>query len=267
MVKKTVGKGKKLPAAPLGGSKAAKKVAKNPLFEKTPRSFRIGGAVQPKRDLTRYVRWPKYIRLQRQKRILMMRLKVPPSINQFNHAIDKNQAAQLFKLLDKYQPETREAKKNRLQDEASAKAEGKTVNSKKPVMLKYGLNHVTELVENKLAKLVVIAHDVDPIELVVWLPALCRKKEIPYCIVKGKSRLGQLVHKKNAAVLAVTSVKKEDQGELDTICKNFYAQFNENVELRRKFGGGIMGMKSNHVKAKKERAIALEQAKKMGMIQ
>jgi len=36
----------------------------------------------------------------------------------------------------------------------------------------------------------VIAHDVDPIELVVWLPALCRKMEIPYCIVKGKARLG-----------------------------------------------------------------------------
>lgn len=35
-----------------------------------------------------------------------------------------------------------------------------------------------------------IAHDVDPIELVVWLPALCRKMEIPYCIVKGKARLG-----------------------------------------------------------------------------
>ena len=43
--------------------------------------------------------------------------------------------------------------------------------------------------QNK-AQLVVIAHDVDPIELVVWLPALCRKMEIPYCIVKGKSRLG-----------------------------------------------------------------------------
>lgn len=45
--------------------------------------------------------------------------------------------------------------------------------------------------QNK-AQLVVIAHDVDPIELVVWLPALCRKMEIPYCIVKGKSRLGSV---------------------------------------------------------------------------
>jgi large subunit ribosomal protein L7Ae len=42
------------------------------------------------------------------------------------------------------------------------------------------------------AQLVVIAHDVDPIELVVWLPALCRKMEVPYCIVKGKSRLGSV---------------------------------------------------------------------------
>ena len=30
----------------------------------------------------------------------------------------------------------------------------------------------------------VIAHDVDPIELVIWLPALCKKQGIPYCIVK-----------------------------------------------------------------------------------
>ena len=41
--------------------------------------------------------------------------------------------------------------------------------------------------------MVVIAHDVDPIELVVWLPALCRKMEVPYCIVKGKARLGSVL--------------------------------------------------------------------------
>jgi large subunit ribosomal protein L7Ae len=44
--------------------------------------------------------------------------------------------------------------------------------------------------EQGKAQLVVIAHDVDPIELVVWLPALCRKMGVPYAIVKGKSRLG-----------------------------------------------------------------------------
>ena len=43
---------------------------KSPLFAKNPRNFRIGGDIQPKRDLTRFVKWPKYIRIQRQKRIL-----------------------------------------------------------------------------------------------------------------------------------------------------------------------------------------------------
>jgi ribosomal protein L7Ae-like RNA K-turn-binding protein len=52
------------------------------------------------------------------------------------------------------------------------------------VVVKYGLNHVTDLVESGKAQLVVIAHDVDPIELVVWLPALCKKMNVPYIIVK-----------------------------------------------------------------------------------
>merc|ERR1712021_125513 len=30
----------------------------NPLFEKTPKSFGIGGDIQPKRDLTRFVKLP-----------------------------------------------------------------------------------------------------------------------------------------------------------------------------------------------------------------
>lgn len=55
-------------------------------------------------------------------------------------------------------------------------------------MIKFGLKHVTTLIEEQKASLVVIAHDVTPIELVVWLPALCRKMGVPYCIMKGKVR-------------------------------------------------------------------------------
>merc|ERR1712186_297179 len=221
--------GKKLPSAPLAEKK--KKVQKNPLFEKTPRNFRLGGDIQPKRDLTRFVRWPKYVRLQRMKKIMLMRLKMPPAINQFNSTIDKSQAATLLRLLKKYQPETREAKKKRLMETAQQKKDGAEVKTKKPQVIKYGLNHVTTLIENQQAKLVVIPHDVDPIELVLWMPALCRKKDVPYCIIKGKSRLGQLVHKKKASCIALTSVRQEDKGELDTLCNNFKAQFNDNAEL------------------------------------
>jgi len=83
------------------------------------------------------------------------------------------------------------------------------VESKKPVSVKFGLNHVTYLIEQGKAQLVLIAHDVDPIELVVWLPALCRKMNVPYAIVKGKARLGALVHQKTAAAVCVTAVKNE----------------------------------------------------------
>ena len=68
--------------------------------------------------------------------------------------------------------------------EAGAQSKDKPVEKKRPVVVKYGLNHITNLVEAGKAQLVCIAHDVDPIELVIWLPALCRKMNIPYVIVK-----------------------------------------------------------------------------------
>lgn len=88
-------------------------------------------------------------------------------------------------------------------------------------VIKFGLKHVTTLIEEQKASLVVIAHDVNPIELVVWLPALCRKMGIPYCIMKGKARLGTLVHQKNAAVICLTqvrcrSVSPQNSGSLET---------------------------------------------------
>merc|ERR1712166_644844 len=89
----------------VGNDKASD--SKKSLFKKATRNFRIGGDMTMKKDLTRFVRWPKYVRIQRQKRILLHRLKVPPTINQFTHTVDKNQSAKLLKLLGKYKPETR----------------------------------------------------------------------------------------------------------------------------------------------------------------
>lgn len=65
--------------------------ARAALFKKSPKNFRIGGDIQPVRNLTRFVKWPKYVRIQRQKAVLLMRLKVPPTINQFSQTVDKNQ--------------------------------------------------------------------------------------------------------------------------------------------------------------------------------
>ena len=77
-------------------------------------------------------------------------------------------ATQLFKLLHKYRPETKVQKRERLRAVAVKKSEGGDVTpGKKPITIKYGINHITTLVEQKKAQLVVIAHDVDPIEVCI----------------------------------------------------------------------------------------------------
>ncbi|KAI0288897.1 hypothetical protein BC826DRAFT_1107417 [Russula brevipes] len=233
------GTGKKPAAAPFGASKPVK-TAKNPLFEARPKNFSIGQDIQPKRDLTRFVKWPEYIRLQRQKVILSQRLKVPPAIAQFSHTLDKNTASQLFKLLDKYRPETKKEKQTRLTAAATAAAGGKDAqkDTKKPVFAKYGLNHVVALVEAKKAALVVIAHDVDPIELVIFLPALC---------ANGCS--------KTAAVVAIQEVRSEDDRELATLISAAKANFSDKYEeQRRVWGGGIRGNKSAEMIRKRAKA-------------
>jgi large subunit ribosomal protein L7Ae len=132
----------------------------------------------------------------------------------------------LVKILAKYAPETRTQKADRLRSAAKEVAkDNKNKKGEKPVTLKFGLNHVTYLIEQKRAKLVLIASDVDPIETVVFLPTLCKSMDIPYAIVNNKSRLGQLVHKKTATVVALTDFK-ENQAELNNIARVCKEQFN-----------------------------------------
>merc|ERR1712205_143692 len=234
--------------------------------EKKAKNFAIGQDIQPKRDLSRYVKWPKYVRIQRQRKVLYQRLKVPPSINQFQNSLDRNLSINLFKLLHKYRPEDKQSKKERLQEDAEKKEAGEDDSEKKPVCIKFGINHITKLCEQKKAQLVVIAHDVDPIELVMWLPAVCRKMDIPYCIVKSKSRLGALVHQKTATALALTSVRSEDRHEFSQLVTAIRQQYNENAKaIDRSWGGGIMGVKSQAKQAKIEKALAKEMAKKAMM--
>ncbi|PUZ70145.1 hypothetical protein GQ55_2G202600 [Panicum hallii var. hallii] len=125
--------------APKRGGKApvpAKKktVVTNPLFEKRPKQFGIGGALPPKKDLHRFVKWPKVVRIQRQHRILKQRLKVPPALNQFTRTLDKNLATNLFKMLLKYRPEDKAAKKERLLKRVQAENEGKLLRQRNQLL-------------------------------------------------------------------------------------------------------------------------------------
>ncbi|MHA1606777.1 MAG: 50S ribosomal protein L7Ae [Candidatus Freyarchaeota archaeon] len=56
--------------------------------------------------------------------------------------------------------------------------------------VKRGTNETTKAVERGLAKLVVIAENVDPPEIVMHLPLLCEEKGVPYIYVPSKEDLG-----------------------------------------------------------------------------
>ena len=254
---------------------AAAKVSQDPLFPTRPRNFTIGCDIRPTgRDLSRFVKWPAYVRLQRQRAVIYQRLKVPPAVNQFTKTLSKNEAMTVFSLLNKYRPETPAAKKQRLKEVAAAKAaagttakeEGEEGDYKRPKTIQYGLKNVTALIENKQASLVLIACDVDPIELVLWMPALCRKMQIPFMIVKDKARLGALVHMKTAAAVCLTAVDKADASQLELLQNLAMEKYNSNVELLRKWGGGIMGLKTQAKLDKRAKAMAAEEAKKLASL-
>ncbi|KAJ1990796.1 60S ribosomal protein L8, partial [Coemansia thaxteri] len=93
--------------------------------------------------------------------------------------------------------------------------------------------------------------------LVIWLPALCRKMGVPYCIVKSKARLGTVVHQKTATALALTGVKAEDKQALSALVSAVNANFTEKSdEIRRTWGGGVMGSKAQAKVAKRDSAAA-----------
>ncbi|CAH8611185.1 unnamed protein product [Dicrocoelium dendriticum] len=262
------GKQSKIAALPEIAKKTApkKKIVKNPLIQSRPRNFCIGQNIQPKRDLYRFVKWPKYVELQRKRAILKRRLKVPPPIHQFSQTLDRSTSLQVFNLAEKYRPLSKKAKKMMLLHRAQLRAEGKPDDPvlRKPA-LKAGIREVTAAIQQKKARLVLIAHDVDPIEIILFLPSLCRKMGVPYCIVKGKAKLGLLVHRKTCTCLAFTAVKEEDKSRMtkviETVKNNYTARFEE---IRKHWGGGQLGSKSLARILKLEKAKAKELQIKLG---
>jgi large subunit ribosomal protein L7Ae len=110
-------------------------------------------------------------------------------------------------------------------------------------------------VKNKKAQLVVIAHDVDPTEPVVFLPALRQKMGVPYCIIKGKARLGCLVHRKTCTTVAFTQVSSKDKGALAKLVEAIGTNFNDRYdEICRHWRGKVLGPKSVASIAKLEKA-------------
>ncbi len=57
--------------------------------------------------------------------------------------------------------------------------------------IRIGTNEATKAIERGIAKLVVVADDVSPKEVVMHLPPLCEEKKVPLAHVKSKQELGR----------------------------------------------------------------------------
>lgn len=144
--------------------------------------------VKRKCDLNRFIKWPLYVRIQKEKKILCSKIKVPVAIQQFSKPLTDEVADKVSNIFLKNKDSQLSAffKKNNF-------------------FIKHGINNLTNLIQKKKALFVLIANNVNPIELVVWIPALCKKAGVSFAIIKNKSNLKKLSNKKSTSCVIIAS--------------------------------------------------------------
>ncbi|MEM4187429.1 MAG: 50S ribosomal protein L7Ae, partial [Candidatus Caldarchaeum sp.] len=86
-----------------------------------------------------------------------------------------------------------------------------------------GVNEVIKSIERGQAKFVVIATDVDPPEIVAFLPTLCDEKKITYTFVNSKTQLGEVA----GLAVPASSVSITDPGEARGYLEEIAKKINE----------------------------------------
>ncbi len=104
-----------------------------------------------------------------------------------------------------------------LQAVTVAKATGK---------VRKGVNETTKTIERGLAKLVIMAMDVQPEEILMHLPVLCEEKKVPYVYVPSKVELGQAT----GISVPTSSIAVSEEGD----AKNLIAEIVTKIEDLKK---------------------------------
>ncbi len=164
-------------------------------------------------------------------------IRIPPPVNQFSVLLSEGDEKKILDLLKKYSPETKKEKRERLKLE-NPKA------GAKPILLKFGMKHIVELIEGGRLKYCVIATDVDPITTIVFLPTLCKRYNVPYCLVSSQSTLGNLVHQKRTVCVGLEGVRNEDGAELEEVINMSNAVYADKYDEHMKQAGGSAAKKN-----------------------
>ncbi len=86
-----------------------------------------------------------------------------------------------------------------------------------------GVNETTKSIERGEARLVVIAEDVNPPEIVAHLPLLCDEKKIPYIYVPSKQELGKAA----GIEVSASSVAVIDPGQASNLLEAIVEKIKE----------------------------------------
>lgn len=89
--------------------------------------------------------------------------------------------------------------------------------------IRKGTNETTKSIERGNAKLIVIAEDVDPPEIVAHLPLLCEEREVPYVYVPQKRKIGEAV----GITVPAASATIEDLGEAKSLVEEIISKLKE----------------------------------------
>ncbi len=111
-------------------------------------------------------------------------------------------------------------------------------------LVRKGINEATKAIERSDAKLVAIAEDVDPEEIVAHIPGLCADKRVPLAFVPDKKGLGK------AAGLSVgtSAVAIVKPGNAESALKEIFSQ------IPSSSGAAAGGEQVKPTKAKAEKA-------------
>lgn len=87
--------------------------------------------------------------------------------------------------------------------------------ARKSGKIKKGINETTKAVERKVAKLVLVAKDVNPAEVIMHIAPLCKEKEVPCVMVPSREELGAAAGL-GVATSSVAVIKEGDAKDIIT---------------------------------------------------
>ena len=99
-----------------------------------------------------------------------------------------------------------------------------TIAETKDSKIRRGMNEVTKSIERVQAKLVIMAEDVSPPEILYHVPLLCEEKNVPYAYLSTKKNLGKAVNiNVGSSSIAVENFGSGNENILDDILKQIAA--------------------------------------------